>query len=183
LPIESTEGDALTIADGIFSRLPIKSKRSVYINEPKGSGGYDDEYRAYVETEVDVEGIPLTVATSHMSYTHRFEETDNKKREADNLVKQLERHRKNFIFAGDLNVVPESYTIQAISKLLKNLGPAFTQNTWTTKPFSYNGFEENDVNWRLDYMFATSDVKVVSAEILKTDVSDHLPILARLAIT
>jgi endonuclease/exonuclease/phosphatase family metal-dependent hydrolase len=44
------------------------------------------------------------------------------------------------------------------------------------------GFEENELNRRLDYVFASKNFKVISSEIISTDFSDHLPILVELEI-
>lgn len=182
LPIESTDGQKMMLANGIFSRFPITESRAVWINEPKTGGGYNDEYRAYVEVDMDVEGKSFTAATTHMSYTHRFEGTPNKARETAKLVEQLHRHKTGFMFTGDLNAVPESDTIQSIGEVLHPTGPDYDQKTWTTKPFSYKGFEETELNWRLDYGFVTPDVKVVGAEILKTNYSDHLPLFFKVSL-
>jgi len=168
--------DDVKIVDGIFSRFPITHKRSVWINEPIGTGGYDDEYRPYIEIKVDVEGTALTIATTHMSYTDRFEVTDRKSEESDKLIIELRKNKEKYVFTGDLNVTPDSYTIQEISKVLNHAGPEYSQKTWTTKPFSYRGFEEKELNWRLDYVFASKDIKVSSSEIETTEFSDHLPV-------
>lgn len=85
---------------------------------------------------------------------------------------------------GDLNSTPDSYTITEILKIntLKNPGPDFKRNTWTTKPFDYGGFRENKLNWRLDYAFLSRDLNLTNAEIVETDVSDHLPVLIEIEI-
>jgi endonuclease/exonuclease/phosphatase family metal-dependent hydrolase len=177
VPIESTEGKPLTLANGIFSRFPITSQRFAWINEPKSGGGAGDEYRAYVEVTLDVDGQPITVATTHSSYTHKLEWTPNKQQEGDRLIGELKKLGERSIFTGDLNSTPDSPLIKAIDGLLQNAGPDNSHKSWTTKPFSYNGFEASGLNWRLDYVFHTKDLKVASSEILTTDFSDHLPIL------
>jgi endonuclease/exonuclease/phosphatase family metal-dependent hydrolase len=182
LPIESTDGKRVTLANGIFSRFPITKQYAAWINEPKGSGGYDDEYRTYVEVTLEISGQEVTIGTTHMSYTHHFKPTPNKKRETDMLVTKLRRNSERFIFTGDLNAEPGSYTIQSIEQVLPNAGPNTTQKTWTTKPFNYNNFNETNLNWRLDYVFATPDLQIVSTKIITTDYSDHLPILAQFSI-
>ena len=40
-----------------------------------------------------------------------------------------------------------------------------TSNTWTTKHFSYNGFTETELNWKLDYIFTTKDIKVKETKV------------------
>ena len=172
------------LANGIFSRFPITKKYSAHINEPAegGSGGFDDEYREYVEVAIDLGDSSLSVGTTHMSYTDRFESTKRKEQEADRLIEQIEQHKENYIFTGDLNALPGSYTINKIEEKLKNAGPPFEHNTWATKPFSYRGFVEKDLNWRLDYVFRTPDVKIISSEILHTEYSDHLPVLVNIEV-
>ncbi len=183
LPLNSTDGKVIAWADGVFSKFPITNKRFVWINKPKGKGGYDDEYRAYVEITVEIGGKELTVATTHMSYTDRFHETANKRQEANKLAGIIKDRRRNYIFAGDLNATPDSYTIEQISKHLEHTGPDYEQKTWTTKPFSYRGFKATTLGWRLDYIFVTKDIEVLSAKILETDYSDHLPIFAKLKLS
>ena len=182
MPIEDPDGKTRTLANGILSKFPIINSRFAWIKESKGAGGYDDEFRAYVEISLNIEGKEITVGTTHMSYTHKFEPTESKIAETDMLLKEINKHLQNYIFTGDLNATPESYTISALSKIMQNAGPSMNQKTWTTKPFSYNGFVASTLNWRLDYIFATKDIKVVSSEILKTKYSDHLPIRAQFEI-
>lgn len=183
IPLESTEGTSPKLANGIFSKFPIKSKNSLWINEPTSGGGYDDQYRAYVEVGLKVENKILEIGTTHMSYTDKFIDTDGKKQESFRLAEILKTKKTNFIFTGDLNSQPNSFTINTISNYLKFAGPDLNQKTWTTKPFSYKGFEETNLNWRLDYVFTSKDVQVMSSEILKTSYSDHLPILTKIKIT
>jgi endonuclease/exonuclease/phosphatase family metal-dependent hydrolase len=181
--IDYPDGRHTTQASGIFSRFPITRRRFAWINQPSGHGGAPDEHRAYVEATLELpNNPPLTVATTHMSYTHRFEPTPAKQAETDAVVQQVTRHPDRLIFSGDLNSAPDSPTITAISKHLKSAGPDHQQNTWTTKPFDYQGFTETELNWRLDYVFATPDLQPVLSEILSTNYSDHLPILAKFEV-
>ncbi|HUD11623.1 MAG TPA: endonuclease/exonuclease/phosphatase family protein [Candidatus Saccharimonadia bacterium] len=163
--------------NAIFSRFPLTNKNQAWINTPVGTGGASDEYRAYIEATVLIKGWKVRVATTHMSYVDRFMITDRKKQETDLLVSQIEG-KSPLILTGDFNAAPDSCTVKHIEQHLRNAGPEYGDNTWTTKPFKYHDFEENDLNWRLDYIFASEDVKVQSSEIIDTKYSDHLPILA-----
>lgn len=175
IPLDQPDGTVFHLANGIFSRYEIKQSSSTWINQPSGNGGYDDERRAYLQVQLRLDGDPVTVATTHMSYTHGFTETNRKRAETDVLTAELAKQKSRFIFTGDLNATESSYTIRQVSRLLKDVGAK--ANTWTTKPFSYNGFEENDLKWRLDYVFATPDLPVVTSEVMPTEYSDHLPVL------
>jgi endonuclease/exonuclease/phosphatase family metal-dependent hydrolase len=164
------------IGNGIFSKYPIIRKFAQHVKEPtKEFTDYSHEGRIYIECDIQVSDMLLTVGTAHLSYVPWFKINDEKKVEVDNLYRLLKDRR--YIFSGDLNSTPDSYTIEMLSKKLKHCGPDFSNNSWTTKPFEHGGFKENDLNWRLDYVFATSDLICESSEIVKTNFSDHLPIL------
>jgi endonuclease/exonuclease/phosphatase (EEP) superfamily protein YafD len=132
--------------------------------------------RVYIEATFDIKGYELTTGTTRMSYTHKFEPTPEKIKETDKLLKFISKHHKKFIIAGDFNAAPGSYTIDKFKEKYQNLGPEFSKKTWTTKPFDYNGFEENDLNWHLDHIFGTKDIKLIESKVLKAEFSDHLPI-------
>lgn len=170
------------LANAIFSKYPIADAKTVWINQEQGSGNYDDENRAYVESKIQIENRQLTVGTVHMSYTHRFEPSERKLAETTNLVEAISANSENFILTGDFNAAPNSTVIQALEKNLKNCGPDYRINTWTTKPFNYNGFEVTNLEWRLDYIFSSGDIKTVSSKVLNTKFSDHLPVLAEIEL-
>ncbi len=177
-----TETDFGKHANGIFSRFEIKNSFTSFIKDPATDRQhFSDEGRIYVEAEIDLDGKILNIGTTHMSYTDAFVENQEKKEEADKLVKLI-KNKESYIFSGDLNATEDSYTVGEVEKQLVNCGPDYSQKTWTTKPFSYNGFEENGLNWRLDYIFATKDIQVISSKIMETDYSDHLPILAEIEV-
>jgi len=176
------EPGKINIANGIFSKYPIVGTDWQWINEASGTGHYDDEFRAYVEATLDVHGTKVVVATTHMSYTNAFVSTSRKQQETQRLTDILKTKESRFIFTGDLNATPGSPTIKAICSQLENVGPDFSESTWTTKPFSYDGFEETELKWRLDYIFATPDVKTIEAKILTTGYSDHLPVWAEVGL-
>lgn len=177
----ASEKEEQKFGNGIFSRFPIIDTKSVFIQNPPqpgaAEGDYSKEGRIYVEAVIQTEKGDITIGTTHMSYTDGFSSTPAKDRETDNLVEILKNKTEKFIFSGDLNALPDSYTVNEISKHLKNCGPSLDEKTWTTKPFSYRGFETNALDWRLDYCFATPDIDIKSVHVVNTDFSDHLPIL------
>jgi len=181
-PIESPDGVKVVFVNGIFSRFEMVERRFAWINQPKQGGGYGDEYRVYVEATLAVGEGSLSAGTTHMSYTHRLADTSAKQAETERLVAELRRRPRRQVFTGDLNAVPGSATIRAIERVMRSAGPDYAHKTWTTKPFSYHGFEARELNWRLDYVFATPDIEVIEAKVLATDLSDHLPVLVTVRV-
>jgi endonuclease/exonuclease/phosphatase family metal-dependent hydrolase len=74
----------IKLANGIFSRYPIIANKTEWINEPTGTGHYDDEYRAYVEATLDVNGTEVTVAlrTCHTRMVLLVHRVRNKNQDA-----------------------------------------------------------------------------------------------------
>lgn len=171
--------------NAIYSKLPIKKSRFTYIQKPKHNPlDARHEGRVYVEIDVQVGDTILSLGTTHLSYSHKFKLNKLRKKEIDNLLAIIKKKKRNYIFAGDLNSTPQSYTIKKLESFenLKHAGPDYKENTWTTKPFNYHGFIENDLNWRLDYIFTTKDLNITKAKIIKTKLSDHLPIYLQIDI-
>ena len=174
-------GSDRNIGNAIYSKYPITNKKYTFIQEP-GEDKTDpsQEGRVYIECEIDIGGCMLNVGTTHSSYTHKFNETTAKDREMNKLIECFNKEEK-YIFTGDLNTPSNSKYIKQIQEKLI-MCDSMRDKTWATKPFSYNGFVENDLNWKLDYVFKTKDVNVTNCEPLYTIFSDHLPILVNIKV-
>lgn len=165
-------------ANVIFTKFDIKNTKSIWLHEPRKPDVPHDQYRGYLEVKLDTPKKNLTVATSHMSFQTRLAEDP----ELEKLTALLKNRNKNYILAADINATPDSPRIAGIEHYLRHAGPAYTMNTWPTKPVNYGNFAASTPVRRVDYIFTSNDLKVSSAEILKTEVSDHLPILAKIIL-
>ncbi len=182
----SKEGDTWSPAknnktsqgNAIFSRFPIKETKFSHLTKPYyNPPDANYEGRVYIEISIKINDKLLSIGTTHLSFSPKFIINKKRKKQVDNLI-SLINNRSNYIFTGDLNSSPDSYTIEQIQKYLIHAGPDYSQPTWTTKPFDYHGqFKEDKLCWRLDYIFVTKDIKIINSQIIKTDYSDHLPIL------
>ena len=180
--INSSDGEKIWLANGIFSKYPITGKKYFWTKDLVIKGSNINDKCVYIQARINLGKTSIMIGTTHMTYTDRFELTPEKRLETNNLCGIISNNQKNYILMGDLNAAPDSYTINTIGAFLNNIGPSFSEKTWTTKPFSLNGFIENNLNWRLDHIFATTDVRPVTAQVLKTDYSDHLPVWAEVEI-
>lgn len=172
--VADTFNDGRSQCNAILSKYPIIKTSKSFVQDPSSDKfDYSKEGRIYIEVKLDIDGKDLDIGTTHLSYTDRFKETRLKDIEVNRLIKCLNKDSR-YIFAGDLNTVKTSKYIKQISKYLINYD---TSNTWTTKSFSYNGFVENRLNYKLDYVFSTKDIMVKEILVIETQYSDHLPIL------
>tara|TARA_B100000745_G_scaffold204959_1_gene135405 strand:- start:843 stop:1571 length:729 start_codon:yes stop_codon:yes gene_type:complete len=161
----------------ILSKLPIKNTFSYFIQDPgsEPEPSFSDEGRVIAGIELE---NSIKILTTHMSYTPRFEETEKKNAESKNLLDYLNQIEDSLLFMGDLNAVPSSNLIQELDKKYQNLSPDYSEPTWTTKPFSHEGFDVDSLSYRLDYIFGSNDIKLINSKIISTEYSDHLPILS-----
>jgi len=170
--------------NAILSRFPIVSTQQTHLSPPQHNPvNALKEGRIYIETTLDIENKPLTIGTTHLSFTPGFEITEPRKIEIDNLINIIKNKKSNYIFGADLNAAPDSYIIKEFERYLKNLGPNYDKKTFANQPFNYrNMFRVGGLEWRLDYIFSSNDIKANNARIMKTKFSDHLPILAEIEI-
>lgn len=165
--------DGYSQCNAILSKYPLYDKSYTYVQKPTDNkNDYSKEGRVYVEAKVKINEKELTIGTTHLSYTDKFIETEEKDKEVTNLINCIKKD--NYILTGDFNTNKTSKYIKWLEEKLINND---TSNTWTTKHFSYNGFTETELNWKLDYIFTTKDSKVKETKVIDTKYSDHLPIL------
>ena len=176
----------MNMGNAILSKFGFAGENAFFIQDSGGDKpAFDDEGRVYGEVDILVgEHATLTVATTHMSYTDAFAGSPKRDEENRQLLKAITmKPRRNYVFCGDLNATPDSDFIQSFEQKT-GLIPAlfFADKTWTTKPFTYRGFKAEKLDWRLDYVFTSTDVDVISAQVIETDASDHLPILTTIKL-
>lgn len=177
------KGESNYGGNAIFSRFPIVKNSNFSIINPQDLSDLPYERRTCAVSEIKINtNKQIKVATSHASYNNKFIENREKIIEIQKLVNFFKQNNKDLIFSADLNITPNSRSVKLIEKVLKHCGPSYEEPTWTTKAFDFMGFKEYKLNWRVDYVFATEDIKVISSNIVKTEYSDHLPIILEIEI-
>lgn len=104
---------------------------------------------------------------------------DNKYRlEMSRMIIEQIKEKGNVILAGDMNVQPDTKTINNIERYLTNVFKDELTTTFNMKQKAHNGFAKAVV----DMVFISSNIQVVNHYCPQVDVSDHFPLVCILNI-
>lgn len=175
--------ERLDLGNAIFSKYRLSNQRKVYLqNGPNQTSNNKQEERIYIEVKAKIGDGKLCIGTTHLSFAPYFDSTPDRKIQSKILLKATKDNDKNFLITGDFNAAPKTKIIKDLEKLLVSAGPPHNEPTFSTIPFSFLGFDVTGLDWRVDYIFTTPDVKIISSKIIDTKFSDHLPILVEIEI-
>lgn len=183
-PMILPDGVQTLMGNGILSRLPFTAVGSVVIQEGKMDAERivrDERY--YLQVSMVVDGKELCIGTTHLPFHPLFITTSVKQRMIEQILDNVPAHDR-YILAGDFNSTPHTKAIKTFrQKGLRNAGPSLIQPTWTTKPFVIGHWNYSELRYRLDYTLNKTGVRSIAAKILRTELSDHLPILVNFELT
>lgn len=172
--------ERLRLGNAIYSNYPISGLRKIFLqNGPNQTSKNKHEERIYVEVTVKINDSKLCIGTTHLSFAPQFDITPDRSAQSRKL-QSATRNKKKFILTGDFNAAPNTQIVRDLESFLISAGPSHNEPTFTTIPFSFLGFDVTGLDWRVDYIFVTPDMGVVSSKIIQTKFSDHLPIVAEL---
>jgi endonuclease/exonuclease/phosphatase family metal-dependent hydrolase len=131
-----------------------------------------DERKTALEATLEIADKQLTIVSTHFTHTHQ-QASEVQEHEAKSLLSVVPNELA--IVMGDFNALPDSKTIQIITERLhhtdKQLDPS-----WCMYIDGCEVCRIDQLTHRLDYIFATNDLKVHSFETDYSKGSDHLPI-------
>ena len=151
--------------NAILSKIPIVSAETISIPDPEheaNARGY--ETRCILRAEL--EG-GLTVLVSHFGL-----QPDEEANAVDTVIKTLSENR--CILMGDFNVTPEDPVLAPIRDKMKDTADLFDEPKLS--------FPSDIPERKIDYIFVSKDIEVVSADIPPIVASDHRPHTAILKI-
>ena len=151
--------------NGFLSRLPIVKAETVMIPDPEEKK-YDGYYETRCILKATLEG-GITVLCSHFGLN-----PDELENAVSTVVENLSPEK--CILMGDFNMKPEDNTLLSIRAKMRDTADAF---------------EGERLSWpsdaprvKIDYVFVSPDVEVLSADIPATVASDHRPHVATVKI-
>ncbi len=154
--------------NAILSRYPIVSAETFPLPP-------DDVLirRGYIVAEIDVGAGTLTLIDTH--FTHRGKNYEIRELQASALVSAWDGVSSTVI-VGDMNATPDSDAMQTLSGAgLINVAAEIGTLPILTSP-------ADNPSRQIDYIWASPDLGFEDLEIVQTTASDHLPVVATIAL-
>ena len=153
--------------NGLISRYPILEAETVIIPDPVvRTGKRYYETRCLLKAKVDVAG-GLDVLVTHFGLN-----PDEQENAVNTVVANLPKEK--CVLMGDFNVRPENERIKPIREKLYDTAELFDEpkGSWPS----------DQPKGKIDYIFTTKDMQVLSADIPNIVSSDHRPHIATIAL-
>ncbi len=154
--------------NAILSKYPIKNAEIIKIPDiwtVKYKGRH--EPRCVLKAEIDISGMKtvggLTVMVAHFGLNEG---------EAQDAVQTilLNREDERFILMGDFNVTPDNVVLTPLREAMNDAAELFDKELLS--------WPSDNPDRKIDYIFCSRDIKILSADIPNKVVSDHRPHIA-----
>lgn len=148
--------------NGLISKYPIRHVETIAIPDPlvKDEPTWY-ESRSLIRAEIDVAG-GLTVLVTHMGLA-----TTESRNAVETALAQLEPGRP-VLMMGDFNLTPDSPILAPLKEAFQDAGDLLPQGADLSYP-------SDEPSRKIDYIMATSPIRILKAEIPNLIVSDHRP--------
>src|SRR3989344_5197219 len=169
-PVPKTGKRKVNDGPALFSRRGLRNPaKHVLSNELS---------RCAVSADIDVRGEVLHVFSIHLLHTHqKYPEVQIE--QTENLIQLLPKEKT--ILMGDFNATPDSPVILRMRSVLNDTDLTGTP-TWSMYPEGCDVCNPQSVNTRLDYIFTTPDLKVLSSRVEDSNASGLSPIPAEIEV-
>jgi len=183
LDFDRTNGKAQR-GNAIVSRFPITAYPPMYFNEPY-SETYRDVPAEFPNCPRSLQRVSLATPAGDVNVFNiqgvwdlDGDNFSQKRENMANMVVSAIQGLPNVILAGDTNAKPTNKAIKLIEEHLKNV---FTQNPIST----FNMRRKDNPGYAtaaVDMILVSPNITVLSSECPDVDISDHLPLVAKLEI-
>jgi endonuclease/exonuclease/phosphatase family metal-dependent hydrolase len=150
-----------TYGVAVLSRYPIVSYERHLLTSEK-------QQRACLETTIDIGGRTLAFFSVHLGLN-----AEERERQLDEVLAYTAQAPSPKVLVGDFNAHPDSHEIGRVLEQFDHAFAVAGTGNGLTSPA--NAPEET-----IDYIFVSPDIQVLSAEVLASLASDHLPTVAKI---
>ena len=147
--------------NGFLSKIPIISAENIPIPLPEVRQ-YEGYYEPRCILKVKLQG-GITVLVTHFGLN-----PDEQKNAVDEVISNLEEEK--CVLMGDFNMQPDNELLIPIRARMKDAADLFERNLLS--------FPSDKPDRKIDYIFVSPDIEVLSADIPPIVASDHRPHIA-----
>lgn len=170
--------------NAVFSKFPIKSSSAQFFNEPYGERDAFDATQ-YPTTPRNLQHVVIDTNTTELNIFNFQGVWDL---DGDNYSPQRQRMseviiaaiqgKTNVILAGDTNAKATNKAMTDIEEHLTNAFGRAIRTTFNMRRKDNPGYATAAV----DLMFVSKNIQILSKNIPDVDISDHLPLVAKLRV-
>jgi len=166
---KAIELEAGPYGNALLSRFPILSAETHLIEDPpvKDEDAYY-ETRCVLKAQLDVNG-GLNVYVSHYGLANSEKVNAVKK-----TIELIKDDKKPLIFMGDLNMEPRDDKLVPIYEILNDTATVSKDELLT--------FPSHAPDIKIDYIFVSKNIKILSANAPAETTSDHRPYIAEIEL-
>lgn len=157
-------GETEEMGNAVFSKYPIIGNKIHALSEQKGC--------IAVQVDIALPTNTLHVFSTHLVHTHQ-QPSEIQDLQAENLTKVLPAERT--IVMGDFNATIDSNAVKRMRRLLNDTDSS-SAPTWSVYPEGCPVCNPQNIDIRLDYIFASADIRTDLPKVESSKGSDHLPI-------
>lgn len=179
----------------ILSRYPIVEHEVELLSKPQANPWWYNLFylhRYFQKVKIEAGGKSFNLINLHLE---AFDKT-NREEEIKELTAKIKKENIDLV-VGDFNMVPtgatkksgfpessDGYEGDKSFELMKasELSEAIPEDIYLKDETSYFTFPSWKPDRRLDYIFYRNELKMMRAEILNSEISDHLPLKATFQI-
>ena len=144
--------------NSFLSAIPIRSKEKIMIPDPEAKKGTESYETRCILKVVLENGLSVLV-------THFGLNDDEQQNAVETVVEHLEKEK--CVLMGDFNVKPDNKLLDPIRERMKDTADLFGKTLFS--------FPSDKPNRKIDYIFVSPDIEIVSADIPAIVASDHRP--------
>lgn len=159
-------GDRRQYGTAVLSRFPITSSHNIAL--PRFGPA---EQRGLHVADLDVGGIPMRFATTHLMNLS----ATGRRAQAKRIVQLLGDVPTRTLLTGDLNATEQAAEIAILADVFIDSWAAVGDGAGFT-------FSSEHPRARIDYVLASPDIRLDSAHVVSSEASDHLPLVVDLSV-